>query len=289
MPNSSDPATGSSRLLDDFSVEITGKDTPAFDEAVPILPPGTAVNVTYLGTDETGTRIRAAEHVLALGFRPIPHLSARRLNSRQQFEEKLAALAAAGVGEELFLVGGDPATPEGPFQDALELIRSGLLNEHGVRRVGITGYPEGHPQITSDALWSALLGKVSALEEQSIDASITTQFGFDAGTVADWIADIRAKGIELPVRVGVPGPAGIRRLLGYARRFGVQSSSAIVQKYGFSLTSLMGTAGPDRFMADLDSRLDDAVHGKVGVHFYTFGGVKATAEWVRRAQTGAER
>ena len=55
------------------------------------------------------------------------------------------------------------------------------------------------------------------------------------------------------IRVGTPGPAGIKRLLGFARRFGIGANAMIVKKYGFSLTNLMGTAGPDKFVTDLSA------------------------------------
>ncbi|MFC6258378.1 methylenetetrahydrofolate reductase, partial [Kocuria oceani] len=90
-----------------------------------------------------------------------------------------------------------------------------------------------------------------------------------------------------PVRIGVPGPAGVRRLLGHARRFGVATSAGIAQKYGLSLTHLLGTAGPDRFLHDLAAGYDAEAHGPVRLHFYTFGGLGATACWVR--QFGGER
>lgn len=266
-------------LLDDHSIEITAKDTSAITEAAPHLAPGTAVNVTFLGSEDTELRREACRVVRRNGMRPVPHLSARRLTSEAELTGLLDGLEADGATEEVFVVGGDPATPHGPYDDALALIKTGLLREHGVRRVGITGYPEGHPHIDDIRLWSALEDKLAALAEQGLEGSITTQFGFDAAAVTSWIESVRGRGIDVPIRVGVPGPAGIRRLLGYARRFGVRSSAGIVGKYGISLTNLMGTAGPDRFVDDLTDRLGDG-HGEVKVHFYTFGGVGATAAWV---------
>jgi methylenetetrahydrofolate reductase (NADPH) len=104
-----------------------------------------------------------------------------------------------------------------------------------------------------------------------------------------WLDELRGSGVDAAVRIGVPGPAGIRRLLGYARRFGVQTSAGIVSKYGFSLTNLMGSAGPERFVDALSSRLDIARHGPVSLHFYTFGGIRATAQWVHQARWGMHR
>jgi len=141
-----------------------------------------------------------------------------------------------------------------------------------VKAVSISGYPEGLPDIPTDVLWGALPQKAASLREQGLDGTIITQFGFDTEPVIKWISDVRERGIDYPIRVGVPGPAGVKRLLGYACRFGLASSAGIVQKYGFSLSDLLGTAGPDRFVIDLASRLDGAGLGTVKLHFYTFGG-----------------
>jgi methylenetetrahydrofolate reductase (NADPH) len=184
------------------------------------------------------------------------------------------------------VVGGDPETPEGPYADSLSVIRTGVLQQHGVRGVGVSGYPEGHPGIDDATLWSALTDKAAAIREQGLEPEIITQFGFDKDPVLEWLAEVRRRGVDAPVRIGVPGPAGVKRLLGYARRFGVGTSAGIVQKYGFSLTNLLGTAGPDRFLRDLAAGHDPAVHGQVLLHFYTFGGLRATAEWVREFGAG---
>jgi methylenetetrahydrofolate reductase (NADPH) len=180
-------------------------------------------------------------------------------------------------------VGGDPATPEGPYPDALSIIRTGILPAFGVKEVSIAGYPEGHPDIATDVLWHHLEAKSAALQEQAMDAVVLTQFGFDTAPIMTWIDAVRARGIDTPIRIGTPGPAGIKRLLGFARRFGIGANAMIVKKYGFSLTNLMGTAGPDRFVTDLSSLLaQDAAPGSVKLHFYTFGGLLATAQWADR-------
>ncbi|MFJ9819183.1 methylenetetrahydrofolate reductase [Streptomyces sp. NPDC101151] len=279
------PAVGTS-LLDGFSLEMTGKDVPKLEEAHATIPRGTRINVTFLGNEDLGMRLAAARAVKRLGFVPVPHISARRLPSQRHLEEFLTGLAADGTAENVFVVGGDPARPEGPYEDALAVIRTGLLQRHGVRHVGISGYPEGHPAIAEPSLWSALGDKSEVLGAQRIAGDVITQFGFDADAVLGWVADVRARGVGLPVRIGVPGPAGVRRLMTYATRFGVGTSASIARKYGFSLTNLMGTAGPDRFLHTLARGYDPARHGAVKVHFYTFGGLRATSEWVARFRHG---
>lgn len=272
-------------LLEDFSLEITAKDIEKFDEARSLIPRGTRINVTYLDTESLAMRTAASRAVKSSGFVPIPHISARRLESEAQLREFIGALQTDDTASEVFIVGGDPSTPAGPYEDALGVIGSGVLSEYGVRHIGIAGYPEGHPNIADEKLWEALKAKAALLKQEHIPGTITTQFGFDVDPVITWIESVRSQGIDLPIRIGVPGPAGIKRLLGYARRFGVGTSAGIAKKYGFSITNLLGTAGPSRYIDELGSRLDPS-HGNVRLHFYTFGGVTVTSEWIRQFESG---
>jgi methylenetetrahydrofolate reductase (NADPH) len=272
-------------LLRDYSLEMTGKDTSQLGRARDPIPAGTRINVTYLGNEDLRMRLDATQAVKGYGFVPVPHISARRLTSRGELAEFLAALGEQGTQEQVFVVGGDPSQPHGPYADSLQIIESGLLQEYGVRAVGISGYPEGHPQISRDTLWSALEDKAKALAEHGLGGDIITQFGFDAAPVLTWLEEVRERGIDLPVRIGVPGPAGVKRLLTYATRFGVGTSASIARKYGLSLTNLMGTAGPDTFLHELAAGYDAARHGDVKLHFYTFGGLETTSRWIDTFRT----
>ena len=266
-------------LIEGYSLEMTGKDVPGLLEAAHAIPQGTKINVTFLGNEDLEMRVTASKAVRDAGFIPVPHISARRLKSQDQLEEFLGALQEVGATEHVFSVGGDPAEPEGPYPDSLSVIQTGLLQKYGVKEVSIAGYPEGHPDIKSDVLWRHLEDKSAALKEQGLDAVILTQFAFDTDPVLDWIEQVRGKGIDTQIRVGTPGPAGIKRLISFARRFGVGANAMIVKKYGFSLTNLMGTAGPDKFVTDLAALLAQENIDDVKLHFYTFGGLLATAEW----------
>lgn len=267
-------------ILDEFSIEMTGKDVPSLDQARTLLPAGTRVNVTYLGNENFQLRRTAIRAVASGGLTPVPHISARRLPSQQALEEFLAALREDGTARDVFVVGGDPARPEGPYSSSLDVIRSGLLEKYGVGSVSVSGYPEGHPEITDDLLWSEITDKSREVAQRGIAGDVITQFSFDADAVVAWIGQVRSRGITLPIRVGVPGPAGVKRLLTFAGRFGVASSAGIARKYGLSLTNLLSTAGPDRFIRQLSDRLDEH-HGEVRLHFYTFGGLQTTAAWIR--------
>lgn len=267
-------------LLHDFSLEMTGKDIEDLEAAAKNIPAGTRINVTFLGNEDLEMRVSAARAVRQLNCVPVPHVSARRLTSQRMLTEFLEALRQADAVDELFVVGGDPSDPHGPYADSLSVIRSGLLEAHGVKRVSIAGYPEGHPGIPDDVLWPALTQKHTALRTKDLAGDVITQFGFDVDPVLDWIERARELGVTSPIRIGVPGPAGVRRLLRFASRFGVGTGASIAKKYGLSLTNLMGTAGPDRFLRTLATDHHPGRHGEVKLHFYTFGGLRATSEWI---------
>lgn len=269
-----------STVLDDFSMEMTGKDVAKVENAASVIPPGTRINVTFLENEDLAMRVDAAAAVKRLGFTPVPHISARRLKSQEMLEEFLTALRAVDATENVFSVAGDPAVPLGPYEDSLAVIESGVLQQYGVKHIAIGGYPDGHPDISGDVLWSALEKKAAALSRLDIPGTVITQVDFDVDRVLSWVAEVRDHGVDLPIRVGVPGPASVKLLLGFAGRLGISTSTTIARKYGLSVTNLLGKAGPENFIRDLQAGLDPAKHGVVKLHFYTFGGFKTTAEWI---------
>lgn len=275
------PVPAMTSLFDDFSLEMTAKDIEQLDEMAPLVPAGTVVSVTFLPGESFGSRVDAAAKVHALGLRPVPHISARRLTSEGELESFLDALAGRIDLSHVFVVAGDLDTPAGPFTDALSVIQSNLFAKYGIRHVGVAGYPEGHPQIAADKLGQALRDKAAVFADQGLDWSIMTQFGFDADPVLSWLAAIRSEGITAPVRVGVSGPASVKTLMRFALRCGVGTSARVMKKYGLSATKLLGTAGPEPVLNALAEGLDSTVHGTAKLHFYPFGGLTKTAAWIR--------
>jgi methylenetetrahydrofolate reductase (NADPH) len=275
-------------LLSNYSIEMTAKDVPHLEAAADIIPQGTKIPVTFLPGETFDMRIAAAKRVRELGFLPIPHISARRLQSQAELEGFLAGLQREVGTDHAFVVAGDPAEPMGPYEDALSIIRSGLLAKYGIRRIGISGYPEGHPDIGNEKLWQAKRDKQAAILERGHDFAVVTQFVFDAEPVLAWLEQVRQAGVQALVRVGVPGPASVKRLLAFASRCGVGASTKVMKKYGMSLAKLLSTAGPDKLIEEFAAGLDPARHGEVLLHFYPFGGLRVTAEWVRdfRARNG---
>lgn len=267
-------------MVDGYSLEMTARELDGLREAAPLIRPQTQIAITFLPGEEMAQRVEAAKLVRALGFEPIVHLSARRLTSHAQLEDYLARIAAEAQVRRAFLIAGDPPEPEGPFEDSMQIIETGLLEKHGISIVGVGGHPEGHPNVSRDDLWVWMERKIAALRERGITPLLVTQFAFDDDAIVSWVREVRQRGFDVPVRLGVPGPAGIKRLLGFAKRCGVGASASVLKKYGISLANLIGTAGPDKLVDSLDRKLNDEEHGRVRLHFYPFGALTPTAEWV---------
>jgi methylenetetrahydrofolate reductase (NADPH) len=263
-----------------YALEVAAKDIAQIEASKAEIPPGTPINIAFLGNEDHIQRVNAARMIRQCGFEPVPIISSRRLHSRSDLDNLLSNLIGEACPQRFIFVGGDPRMPAGPYPDSLALLESGVLDRHGIRHVGIVAYPEGHPKIQTEALWRALAWKLAFLRGAGCTVEITTQFGFDADAIVRWIERLRREGIDAPVRIGVPGPADVGKLLRYAKQFGVLTSIGVAQRYGFSLTNLVQRVGPERFIERLAAGLGDQNLGPVLYHLYPFGGIIDAVRWM---------
>lgn len=266
-------------MIEGYSLEVTAKDIEALTKAAPSIWAGAPIAVPYLPNESHEARVAAARAVRQLGFEPMPHFSARRIGSHEEFVRFLGdAVKEAGV-ERCFVVAGDPSSPEGPFADSMTMIETGAFEAAGIRVIGVGGHPEGHPVMSENERWQALEAKCAAIEARGMAPLIVTQFAFDADVILGWLKALRARGLDHPVRIGVPGPAGIKTLARFAAMCGVGASASVLSKYGISLGRLIGPAGPEKFLDALGKGIGPE-HGAVRLHFYPFGGVSKTVDWI---------
>lgn len=275
-PNWARPAIN---MVEGYSLEMTAKDIESLREAAPGIAPDTPIAVTFLPGEAFEARIAAARLVRELGFEPMPHFSARRIVSEDEFREYLKAVTREAGVKRCFVIAGDPSEPEGPFADSSALIATGAFEDAGITAIGIGGHPEGHPNMSDEECWSVLQTKCDEIEKRGMAPLIVTQFAFDAGAVLSWLAELRKRGLTAPVRLGIPGPAGIKTLMRFAARCGVGASASVLTKYGISITKLIGTAGPDKLVDQIEKGLTEE-HGAVRLHFYPFGGLTKTVAWI---------
>jgi methylenetetrahydrofolate reductase (NADPH) len=273
-------------FLDGFSMEATRLSLPDIEALKSTLPRGARVYLTAIPNKPQAEQVEAAVRLRAAGLEPVPHLAARGIESRGALDEALARMTKEAGVRRALVIAGDCDRPKGPFASALELIESGLLQRHGISEVGIAGYPEGHPRISQDVLDRTLAAKAEAAEQTGLSVHIVTQFAFDAPTITTWLARLRDLGIEHPVRIGMAGPTSLSTLLRYAQRCGVRASAQGLTRQAGLIKHLLGTSAPDGIIRPLAEACADGKLGRVGTHFFSFGGAAATARWVKAAAAG---
>jgi methylenetetrahydrofolate reductase (NADPH) len=266
-------------MTEGYSLEMTAKDIAALQDGAAMIPPTTSLSITFLPEEQPIGRVAAAVAVRQLGFDPMPHFSARRIVSEDDFASYLRSVVDEAGVTRCFVVAGDPASPMGPYADTHALLATGAFERAGIKHIGIGGHPEGHPVMTAAQCWSVLDSKVREIERRGMEPLIVTQFGFDSGAVLAWLRELRARGIDAPVRIGIPGPTSIRALLRFAARCGVGASTSVMKKYGVSVTNLLGSAGPGKLLDGFAHGLGPE-HGNVRLHFYPFGGLVQTVKWI---------
>jgi methylenetetrahydrofolate reductase (NADPH) len=272
-------------FMADFSVEAT-RPSDADIAAMAVLPRGTRVYVSAVPGRPTAESVSAAVRLRAAGFEPVPHIAVRNFDSAAALDDVLARLTGDAQVRRVLVIAGDRAEC-GPFRRAHDAIDSGVFRRRGIRAIGIAGYPDGHPKISADDLKRALAEKIAAAEATGLAVEIVTQFCFDAQRMLDYVAGLRAFGFEQPVRIGLAGPTSLSSLLRYASRCGVRASAqALAQRAGL-IRQVFALTVPDdliRTLAEAAPAQKSAHH--VSAHFFSFGGLGATARWTRAVADG---
>ncbi|MEA2578948.1 MAG: methylenetetrahydrofolate reductase [Chloroflexota bacterium] len=243
-------------------------------EQAAFLPAGATVSVTASPAKGIEATVALCEELQALGFRAVPHLSARMIRDRAHLAELIAWMEGAGV-DRAFVVGGDAKEP-GDFPDGLALLREMAEIGHPLSEIGIPCYPQGHSFIADAPLLEALRAKAA------FASYMTTQLCFDPVAIRTWLADRRAEGITLPVHVGLPGVAEPQRLLAISARIGVADTHRFLVKNTQFIARLIRSGGfyrPDGLLDGLAPVIADPASGIVDLHLYTFNAVDVTERW----------
>lgn len=273
-------------LLRTYSVEITAHDEKALKAVESTLAPGTEVFIANLPDERAEVLVAAALRVRRAGLEPVPHIVARNLKSRDDLDGMLASLVRdAGVSTALIL-GGDRDRQAGNFENALQIIETGLLEAHGIRRIAIGCYPEGHPRIPDEVLWQALRAKLDAAARVGLETVLVSQFLFDPQPLIEFARALRREGIEAPLRVGVAGPADRTKLIRYALRCGVGASLRVLRERGSLARNVLAGETPDTLLgAAAVAQKEEPELGMAGVHFFTFGDPAGSARWAEEARS----
>jgi methylenetetrahydrofolate reductase (NADPH) len=250
------------------------------------VPAGMTVTVTASPVKGLGATVELAEKLAGRGYRVVPHLAARSVAGDAHLSAIVERLKAAGC-DDVFVPGGDAPHPAGPFDSALPLLER--LAEMGspFSRIGITGYPESHPKIHDDVTIQAMWDK------RKYASYIVSNVCFDAPRLGRWIGRIRARGVTLPLYVGLAGPAERTRLLRMAAVAGASESARFITRHpGWILRFWVpGGYSPDRFLDRAAAVLTAPDAGVAGLHLFTFNQLQPAEQWRRAAleRTGTDK
>jgi methylenetetrahydrofolate reductase (NADPH) len=275
------------KAASDWSIEVTPTGATKIESFRDCLQPETTVNVTFLpGTDPMDT-IAVAQRLHNDGMKPVPHLAARSLKDADQLDTLLSAFVEKAGVKEVLVIGGGVDKPVGQFSDSMQVLSTGLIQRHGIRSIGVAGHPEGSPDISDDEIAEALAAKNALAVAEGLDLYIETQFCFEADIVLDWEKRVRAAGNQLPIRIGIPGPATIKTLFRFAQISGIGPSMRFISKQARNVAKLMTVQSPHLLLDGLaEGMANDSECLIRHFHYYPFGGFAKTAAYAQAIADG---
>ncbi|MFC5993579.1 methylenetetrahydrofolate reductase [Pseudonocardia hispaniensis] len=250
--------------------------TPAIAQAILEATEPGEVTITVTASPVKGLEptLALTERLAGHGYRVVPHLPARLVVDEVHLKDVVARLKDIGV-DDVFVPAGDADPPAGTYHGALDLLVD--LTEMGrpFGQVGITGYPQTHPVIQDDIV-------VQSMWDKRRHASyLVSNLCFDPVTLTRWIHRVRARGVELPLQVGLAGPVDRTRLVTMAAKIGIGESTRFLGKhYGWFLRfAAPGGYAPERLLGRLGPTLVAPASRVAGLHVFTFNQVAATQRW----------
>ena len=254
------------------------------DAQIGHLPPGCSVSITCSPAKGLEATLELTSKVLDAGHVAVPHFSARLTEDRTHVR-RLAEYCRNHGLTEVFLVAGDAPEPVGAYDGVVAFLRDFLDCDHGLARIGVTAYPDGHALIEPSVVHEALHAKQALLAEAGVAGFASTQMCFDVDRWKRWAAGERAAGFTLPLHLGVPGVIDRAKLLTMGARLGIGSSMRFVKKNSGTIFKLFSPAGydPTKIVAPMSKVAREL--GVEGLHLFTFNNVEATAAWQRKQLT----
>lgn len=242
---------------------------------------GTEVTITFLPGDNFRTNVETAIALRRAGFEPVPHIAAREIPSREALNDFIARLRSEADVRRVLLIAGDVAGHRGPYKSSRDVAASGLLEAHGIRRVSVAGHPEGHPFLDEAATFRALEAWRDWGQGSGIRVDIVTQFCFEGGPILTFLGELSARAIDLPVIIGLAGPATPATLTKFALRCGIGTSIRALRGQIGRFGRLLIDTGPDEVMRTLEAARRAQTGAIAGFHLFPFGGLRKSANWLR--------
>jgi len=247
----------------------------AADRVLAYVPKDVTITVTASPRRGMPATVHLALRLAQLGYQAVPHLSARLIRDTHELGQILDALRPAGITN-VFVVAGDAREPAGMFPDSLSLLAA-LPPDHGLKEIGVTGYPESHPFIHDDVTIQAMWDK------RRLATYIVSNMSFDPTTVTYWLERVRRRGVELPIHIGMAGVADPIRLLKVSTKIGVADAARFLRGHPSWVARMFRPGGyePGRFVTAMLPAMSSPALRVAGLHVFTFNEIEPTERWRR--------
>ena len=275
-----------SDFLTDFSIEVMPRTAEKVEDFRAILPANTRVYIAHIEGTPIEDMVATAKRLNDDGFQVMPHFPARIIKDFATLEDWIARYQGeANVTQGLMLAGG-VAEPHGDFHSSMQLLESEAFSRAGFTRLHVAGHPEGNKDIDPDGsmenVGKALKWKHDFDQRTDADMAIVTQFAFDADPIIDWANAVQTAGVNLPIHIGIAGPAKLQTLIKFAIACGVGPSLKVLQKRALDVTKLLLPYEPDDVVTALAThKAANPEFAITHMHLFPLGGIKASANWAQ--------
>ncbi|MDC3152982.1 methylenetetrahydrofolate reductase [SAR86 cluster bacterium] len=275
-------------FLAGYSIEVTPNAAAKIDNFSDVLPKNTLVYIAHIEGTSIDEMVNTAKKLKDHGFESMPHFPARIIKNKPILHDWISRYKnEAGVSQALLLAGG-ANKPYGDFDSSIDLLESDLFNKADFKTLHVAGHPEGSKDIDPDGSNSntnqALLWKNDFNKKTDANMAIVTQFCFEASTVISWANEISDLGVNIPVHIGIAGPAKLQTLLRYSIECGVGASINVIKKRAKDITKLLLPYEPNNIISDLANHKKENPSFIIEkVHFFPLGGIKTAAKWAKSA------
>ena len=272
-------------LLRNFSIEVMPRTAEKIEDFSAILPKSTRVYIAHIEGTPIEDMVKTAARLSKDGFEVMPHFPARIIQNKSVLADWISRYQnEANVSQALILAGGIPK-PIGDFDSSMQLLETGLFDKTGFTRIHFAGHPEGNKDIEANrsdySVESALKWKQTYSDRTDVKVGLATQFLFEAKPIIDWASKLSAAGIEIPIHIGIAGPAKLQTLIKFAIECGVGASLGVLQKRARDLTKLLLPYEPTEILNSLVDELEKDRNLNIEqIHFFPLGGIKTNATWI---------
>jgi methylenetetrahydrofolate reductase (NADPH) len=278
------------RFIDGYSIEVMPRTAEKIEDFRAILPEGTRIYVAHIEGTPIDEMVATARRIAGEGFAVMPHFPARIIADATMLGDWIARYQGeAGVDQALLLAGGVDK-PHGKFHCSMQLMETGLFDKAGFKRLHVAGHPEGNRDIDPDGsdrnVMEALRWKQAFTARTDAKTALATQFCFEAKPVIAWVDRLRREGIDLPVHIGIAGPAKLQTMIKFAMTCGVGPSLRVLQRRAADVAKLVLPFTPEEILTELAvHKANNPDFGIAQVHFFPLGGIAKTAEFTNEFGT----